>query len=612
MSRQMVHVTGCLLRLLAVMAAMSILISGMPLQASEGPSQSGEPRAIPEHQNITEYSGPSTCVGCHPAQAQGMFGSDHYQLFGPTPNVPNVEGDAGKGLLGFNTYCGTPVSSSRATCGACHAGYGRTPSATQTPEQLNNIDCLLCHQDLYLRKLAGPFATRTFTDYLGVAHTWQMPIHDPDGSFYWQPDEAHMTVSILDAARTVHLPSRKSCLRCHAYAGGADGTKRGDLSSACENPATSIDFHMSPLGANLSCQSCHQSANHHLLGRGLDLLPNDRPEALTCTTSCHSARPHGDTSRDNHAARIACQTCHIPHYAKGVDTEIARNWNAPFWSSSVFSGQGGYKPGETRASNLTPSYKWYDLTSNVYVLGQVPAYTASTGKYEMGLPLGTVRSPGSKIHPMKEHSSIAGMHNATSQLIPHSTFKYFATGNFAQAVADGMVYAGLTGGWTQVSLHTYQTINHGTEPASSALLCGQCHASLSGGPARMNLGANLGYAIKGPQSQVCRQCHGSESMPSFSSLHNKHVSSEHYDCAWCHNFSRPERGLIAAPGQIVGDMNCDRGVDYNDIPPFVLALTNPAGYAAQYPSCSINMADVNGDGVRDGRDVQAFLGLLQP
>ena len=66
---------------------------------------------------------------------------------------------------------------------------------------------------------------------------------------------------------------------------------------------------------------------------------------------------------------------------------------------------------------------------------------------------------------------------------------------------------------------------------------------------------------------------------------------------------------IDLPG-LLGDMNCDGSVDGFDIQPFVLALTDPAGYANQYPDCDINNADVNEDGAIDGFDVQPFVELL--
>ena len=113
------------------------------------------------HDQITRYDGPATCVECHPFHAQGMFGSVHYQWSAPTPNVPNIVGHAGKGERGFNTYCGTPLSSPRSTCATCHVGAGGAPGAQMTADQLANIDCLMCHQDPYKRKTGGPIEPLT-------------------------------------------------------------------------------------------------------------------------------------------------------------------------------------------------------------------------------------------------------------------------------------------------------------------------------------------------------------------------------------------------------------------------------------------------------------------
>ncbi len=59
-----------------------------------------------------------------------------------------------------------------------------------------------------------------------------------------------------------------------------------------------------------------------------------------------------------------------------------------------------------------------------------------------------------------------------------------------------------------------------------------------------------------------------------------------------------------------GDLNCDGLVDNADIDPFVLALTDPASYAASYPDCAIDLADVNGDGAVDNGDIDAFVACL--
>jgi hypothetical protein len=66
---------------------------------------------------------------------------------------------------------------------------------------------------------------------------------------------------------------------------------------------------------------------------------------------------------------------------------------------------------------------------------------------------------------------------------------------------------------------------------------------------------------------------------------------------------RPSDGLL-------GDLNCDGTVDGFDIDPFVLALSDPGAYAAQFADCNVLNADVNADGAIDGFDIDAFAALV--
>ena len=102
-----------------------------------------------------------------------------------------------------------------------------------------------------------------------------------------------------------------------------------------------------------------------------------------------------------------------------------------------------------------------------------------------------------------------------------------------------------------------RVLNHQVSSSVNALGCSDCH----GGSARLDLPAEHGYQMLGPQNVVCRQCHGNENMPSFESLHNLHVSQRGYDCSWCHSFSRPERNLNA-PSSILFQDGFDTGNTY--------------------------------------------------
>ena len=57
-------------------------------------------------------------------------------------------------------------------------------------------------------------------------------------------------------------------------------------------------------------------------------------------------------------------------------------------------------------------------------------------------------------------------------------------------------------------------------------------------------------------------------------------------------------------------MNCDGVVTVSDIGPFVLAVTDPTAYAAQFPNCDIDQADLNNDGSVTVSDIGPFVALV--
>jgi hypothetical protein len=61
---------------------------------------------------------------------------------------------------------------------------------------------------------------------------------------------------------------------------------------------------------------------------------------------------------------------------------------------------------------------------------------------------------------------------------------------------------------------------------------------------------------------------------------------------------------------VPGDLNCDGVVSFGDINPFVLALSNPAVFAQQYPNCNILNGDINGDGTVSFADINPFVSCL--
>src|SRR5262249_49411618 len=98
------------------------------------------------------------------------------------------------------------------------------------------------------------------------------------------------------------------------------------------------------------------------------------------------------------------------------------------------------------------------------------------------------------------------------------------------------------------------------------------------------------------------------------SLHIVPQSSELGFTFHSRNFGDPSlrpQLLVTAASVISGDLNCDGVVDTQDVAPFALSLVDPGAYAASYPRCDIERADVNHDGSIDGVDVAGFVALLE-
>ncbi len=87
-------------------------------------------------------------------------------------------------------------------------------------------------------------------------------------------------------------------------------------------------------------------------------------------------------------------------------------------------------------------------------------------------------------------------------------------------------------------------------------------------------------------------------------------SSRHSGFAGLYDYSIQTFDNVVITRAVRGDTNCDGVVNNFDIDPFVLALTNPAGYHAAFPSCPTSNADVNTDGVINNFDIDPFVTCL--
>ena len=490
-----------------------------------------EESSISAHNTITEYNGPSTCISCHAQEADEMLDSLHMKWSGPTPDLINTNGEElGKAVGGINTFCTYAVSSK----GACYSCHVRADGNAPHPPEANDVDCLMCHSDTYQRKVvADPNNTETVTNINGESATYVFGKTDAQGNYTSVPDYDKMPVgtNMVNVARTVHMPTSQSCLRCHAKAGGSDWAKRGDIGLSSANPPVTEDVHLSQQGANLSCVDCHSALNHKISGRGIDLRQTEAP-APTCQ-ACHTEAPHADATLNRHAqGQLSCQVCHIREFAKGGETEMARDWQKPEWNAAFCSGQGGFIGEETKAANVKPEYVWFDGSSYVYNIGETIT-PDERGIYPMAKASGKPFDGKSSIVPIKRHVSTMPLHES-GKIIPPAIMWMFMTGDFDMAVQKGMEDQGMTGNYSIVEADAEMLISHGVEPKESAPSCIECHTNSGATPdgSGMVPFAALGYHDIPDAVKSCVLCHEKKSLP-WESMHQKHRADD-VSCVSCH------------------------------------------------------------------------------
>jgi hypothetical protein len=470
---------------------------------------------------FSAFEGTKTCLTCHLNEATAFHSSVHYQWSGNASDAEGLDSPTAGKMGGINDFCIYPdinwlgrlltVDGAQVDggCARCHTGLGAKPSPIASQDQLENIDCLICHAPSYKRTL-----------------------QQVGNEFRFVPDTAKMSVSLLQAAVDLRLPGKDACLNCHTKAGGGDNFKRGDISEAHRNATTALDVHMAPSaqgGAGLACTGCHTTTAHRMAGRGVDMRQRDSDALLECST-CHSNLPHDDSRLNTHTTRVACNVCHVPEFAKGAPTDMRRDWSLPGEVSNVTR---LVEPHMVMQSNVTPVYRFFNGRSRFYQFGS-EAVQQANGLVLMAGPLGSRTEPGAKITAMKRHTGSQPIDPKTQYLLPLKIGTFFQTGDLAAAVAQGAAAVGwANNGYAFAETERFMGLYHEVAPASQALACSSCH-----GGNRLDFAA-LGYTPRTTLNgkPLCASCHSAK-IGSFAFIHDKHVTDKRIDCINCHTFSK--------------------------------------------------------------------------
>lgn len=404
------------------------------------------------------------CLQCHAKQADDFMKTQHWTW----TNKQEVPGK-GKVDLGkknaINNYC-IALPSNNPRCTSCHAGYGWKDNSFDF-SKAENIDCLICHDTTgSYKKLPAASGHPAYQDT-------EFP---PKSGKIWKK------MDLDKIAKSVGPTSRATCGACHFFGGGGDHIKHGDLDSSMGAPKRSIDVHMAVDGKNMTCSSCHKAVNHAIPGKALSVSAMGGGTTLNCT-DCHAGTPHGKNAVLNkHAAKVACQTCHIPTYAKALPTKTWWDWSTAGKDGPVSKDQYGQplydkQKGDFKwEKNAKPVYMWFNGSVSRYLLGEKIDPTKVT---HLNYPLGDRLDKNAKITPFKIMRGKQPYDSGNNVLaVPNLWGGYWKHWDWNKAMADGMQAAGLpySGKYGFAETDMYWKVNHMVVPKAESLKCNDCHS----------------------------------------------------------------------------------------------------------------------------------------
>jgi octaheme c-type cytochrome (tetrathionate reductase family) len=415
---------------------------------------------IPDHKALVKLAAGTDraavtprCLACHAGTGRDILKTAHWTWRGRTPDISGKEHASTLGLRNAIDNYDISLIANPGQAALFHIGDGRI--GENDPAK---IDCLICH--------------------------------DTTSNYRREPGAA--AGEGVSPAGTVGRPSRFNCGGCHFYGGGGAGIKSGDLSPALINPGPDTDAHMGKV--DMRCQDCHTTRRHQIAGLSFNVPV---VEERTGCQSCHGDQPHGITgviSRhlDNHVKTVACETCHIPQFARQDPTQLSVDFSAAGKDRTnipLMQGRPTYdkRYGEmTWGRNVVPIYKWFDGNRMSYVLGDK---IDPRKPVVLNAPLGDKHIARARIYPFKVHRAVQP-YDTERKILAAVRFEDALWKDFdwAKAIGLGMkaMGAGFSGRFDFVQTEMVTPVHHEVAPARRSLGCADCHA---------------------PQNVACARCH---------------------------------------------------------------------------------------------------------
>jgi octaheme c-type cytochrome (tetrathionate reductase family) len=459
----------------------------------------GPGKSTADHSKFKELQGPfktgsevtKACLSCHTEAAKQVMNTRHWTWEYTNPDTGQKLGK--KTML--NSFC-IGDRSNEAFCQSCHVGYGWKDDKFDFHAE-SKVDCLVCHHTGGYKKPAG---------MAGEVPTERTELPPGSGKFIDPVDLAMV-------AQHIGKTSTATCGSCHYNGGGGDGVKHGDLDSSLDRATPELDVHMASKakgGAGFTCATCHQADGHQIAGSRISMTAADPHgpilrgdtvhagrNAATCQ-SCHGDKPHKQPSLavgllNNHTSKLACQSCHIPSFARGgITTKMGWDWSTAGRLSPqgkpiqvkddkghviYDSKKGDFKLGE----NVVPDYVWFN--------GKV-TYTTQDDKID---PTRVVKvntfhggpdDPDARIWPVKRFEGQQPYDKQYLQLlVPHTATPddtaFWFNFDWPKALKAGAEATGkpFSGDYGFVKTEMLWPITHMVAPAKDVVACASCHTS---------------------------------------------------------------------------------------------------------------------------------------
>ncbi len=421
------------------------------------------------------------CISCHSEAASQFHETLHWTWIDPTSPEDEVMGKAG---VSVNNFCISANGMADKKCSSCHTGWNG---------KKDGVNCLVCHGGEKF-DFKEAFAD---LEYFSSAE-------DEDSQAFAK----EVMSTIQTAAQNVVRPTRSNCGSCHFNGGGGDGVKHGDLDTSLARPDKALDVHMDAEGRDFQCTRCHTTQRHHIAGRiyrtpatdqRKSLIEDDLTTKITCI-SCHTEKPHQKGEKINHHTdKVACQSCHIPRYARVKPTKMWWDWSkaGKLKDGKPFKEEGSLGKeiymsikGEMEwARNVVPQYFWWN-----------GAFEMTTAKdkidpdemVKVAWPIGDRNDPESRIFPFKIHRGnqpYDPVHKTLLTPLLSGEKGFWTTFDWRQSFQLGAETLDLpySGKYDFVKSGYAFPITHMVAPKEDAVACNECHvreggrlASLSG------------------------------------------------------------------------------------------------------------------------------------